>query len=107
LLARYRRVLPSCTQYAGPKPLSARTVINVTGRVYRKSLREAIVPLRLVEHRDMWRDQPVQHRSRPVSGIPDKSLWLETEALFGPFDHGFCCADLGLANSAGGLDIPR
>jgi hypothetical protein len=55
----------------------------------------------------MWRDQPVQHRSRPVSGIPDELLWLETEALFGPFDHGFCCADLGLANSAGGLDIPR
>jgi hypothetical protein len=36
LLARYRRVLPSCTQYAGPKPLSARTVINVTGRVISK-----------------------------------------------------------------------
>jgi hypothetical protein len=58
----------------------------------------------------MWRDallldQPVQHRSRPVSGIPDKSLWLETEALFSPFDHGFCRADLGLANGAGGLDI--
>ena len=58
----------------------------------------------------MWRDaflldQPVQHRSRPVSGISDKPLWLETKALFGPFDHGFCCADLGLANGAGGLDI--
>ena len=58
----------------------------------------------------MWRDgflldQPVQHRSRPVSGIPDKSHWLEAEALFGPFDHGLRCADLGLANGAGCLDI--
>src|SRR5260370_42633172 len=97
---------------AGPKPLSARAVIDVAGRVISKvAPREgAIIPLRLVEHRHMWRDallldQPVQHRSRPISGIPDKSLWLETEALFGPFDHGFCCADLGLANGAGGLDI--
>src|ERR1700737_5069875 len=58
----------------------------------------------------MWRvvlplAQPVQHRSRPVSGIPDKPLWLETKALFGPFNHGLCCADLGLANGAGCLDI--
>jgi hypothetical protein len=58
----------------------------------------------------MWRDallfdQPVQQRSRPVSGIPDKPLRLETEALFGPFDHGLCGADLGLANGAGGFHI--
>ena len=50
-------------------------------------------------------DQPVQHRSRPISGIPDEPLWLETKALFGPFNHGLCCADLGLANSPGCLDI--
>src|SRR4029453_9271070 len=97
---------------ARSEPLSARAVIDVAGRIISKVApgEGAVIPLRLIEHRDMWRDtllldQPVQHRSRPVSGIPDKSPWLETEALFGPFDHGFCCADLGLANGAGGLDI--
>src|SRR4029077_5582680 len=82
---------------ARPKPLPARAVVNIAGRVILKvAPREgAIIPLRLIEHRDMWCDallvdQPVQHRSRPVSGIPDKSLRLETEALFGPFDHGLC-----------------
>src|SRR4051812_10950196 len=97
---------------ARPKPLTTRAVVNVADRVISKvAPREsAIIPLRLIEHRDMRRDallldQPVQHWSRSVSGIPDKSLWLETEALLGPFDHGLCCTDLGLANGAGGLDI--
>src|SRR5438105_14860655 len=58
----------------------------------------------------MWRDallldQPVQHRSCPVSGIGHEPLWLKTEALFYPFEHGPCCADLGLANGAGCLDV--
>src|SRR4030081_1481977 len=58
----------------------------------------------------MWRDalrldQPVQHRSCPVGGIAHKPLRLETEALFCPFDHGPCGADLGLANGAGCLDV--
>src|SRR5450631_1331789 len=97
---------------ARPKPLSSRAVVDVAGRVISKvAAREgAILPLRLIEHRDMWRDaflldQPVQHRSRSVSGIPDKPLWLETEALLRSLDHGLCCADLGLANGAGCLDI--
>src|SRR5450756_1115000 len=97
---------------ARPKPLSAREVVDVVGRVISKvAAREgADIPLRFVEHRDMrcdafLLDQPVQHRSRPVRGIPDKPLWLETKALFGPFDHGLCCANLGLANSTGRLDI--
>jgi hypothetical protein len=42
---------------------------------------------------------------RRSTGIPGKSLRLETKALFGSLDHGLCCADLGLANGAGGLDI--
>src|SRR3954452_9446750 len=78
---------------ARPKPLTPRAVVNVADRVISKvAPREgAIIPLRLIEHRDMWRDallldQPGQHLSRSVSGIPDKSLWLETEALLGPFD---------------------
>lgn len=41
----------------------------------------------------------------PVCGISDKPFWLETEALLGPFDHGLCCGDLGLANGAGGLEV--
>src|ERR1700726_1984202 len=70
----------------------------------------AIIPLRLIEHRDMWRDallldQPVQHRSCPVSGIADKPLRLEAEVLFGPFDHGLRSADLGLPNRAGGAAV--
>lgn len=92
--------------------LSARAVVDVAGRIIPKvAAREgAIVPLRLVEHGDMWRDalildQPVQHRSSPVSGIPDKPLWLEAEALLCSFDHGLRRADLGLANGAGCLDV--
>src|SRR5437763_1019248 len=50
-------------------------------------------------------DQPVQHWSSPVSGISDKPLRLEAEALLCSIDHGFCGADLGLANGARGLDI--
>ena len=57
----------------------------------------------------MWRDalldQPVQHRSRPVSGIPDKPLRLETKALLRSLNHGPRRSDLGLANGAGGLDV--
>src|SRR4051794_13683903 len=79
---------------ARSEPLSARAVVDVVGRIISKvAPREgAIIPLRLIEHRDMWRDtllldEPVQHRGRSICGIPDKSLWLETEALLGPFDH--------------------
>jgi len=50
-------------------------------------------------------DQPVQHRSCPVSGIPDKPLRLKAEALLCSLDHGLCCADLGLPTGAGGLDV--
>src|SRR5450631_3699492 len=92
--------------------LSSRAVVDIVGRVISKvAAREgAVVPLRLVEHRDMWRDallldQPVQHRSCPVSGIADKPLRLETKALLGSLYHGLCRADLGLANGAGGLDV--
>src|ERR1700727_476056 len=58
----------------------------------------------------MWRDallldEPVQHRSRPVSGIPDKPPRLETKALLRSLDHRPRRSDLGLANGAGGLDI--
>src|SRR6476659_11353939 len=98
---------PGCSQ-----GLTRRTVINVARRVISKvTTREgAIVPLRFVEHGDVWRDallldQPVQHRSRTVSGISDKPLWLEAEALFGPLDHGLCRADLGLADGAGCFNI--
>src|SRR5260221_445381 len=35
----------------------------------------------------------------------DKPLRLEAEALLCSLDHGLCCADLGLANGAGCLDI--
>src|SRR5437588_9631996 len=97
---------------ARPEQLSARTVVDVVGRIISKvAAREgAIISLRLVEHRDMWRDalrldQPVQHRSCPIGGIGHKPLRLETEALFCPFDHGPCGADLGLANGAGCLDV--
>ena len=73
---------------ARSEPLSARAVVDVAGRIISKVAagEGAIIPLRLVEHGDVWRDafildQPVQHRSCPVSGIPDKPLWLEAEAL--------------------------
>src|SRR5882724_3698033 len=92
--------------------LSAWAVVDVAGRIISKvAAREgAIIALRLVEHRDMWRDtllldQPVQHRSCPVSSISNKPLRLEAEALFCPFDHGPCGADLGLANGAGRFDV--
>src|SRR4029079_12898201 len=55
--------------------------------------------------RCLYPDQPVQHRSCPVSGIPDKPLWLEAEALLCSFDHSLRRADLGLANGAGCLDV--
>src|SRR5205814_8875999 len=59
---------------ARPEPLATRAMINVIGRVISKvAARErAVVPPRLVEHRNVWRDilvdQPVQHRSCPVGG---------------------------------------
>src|SRR5215216_2960182 len=97
---------------ARAKPLPAWAVVNVACRIVSKvATREgAIVPLRFVEHGDMWRDaflldQPVQHRSCPVSGISNKPLRLETEALFRSLDHSLCRADFGLANGAGGLDV--
>jgi hypothetical protein len=97
---------------ARSKPLSARAVVDVAGRIISKvAAREgAIISLRFVEHGDMWcdallLDKPVQHRSRTVSGIGGKSLRLEAEALFGSVDHGLCSADLGLTNGAGCLDI--
>src|SRR5947199_5890215 len=85
---------------------------NVASRVITKvAAREgAVVPLRLVEHRNMWRDallldQPVQHRSCPVSCISDKPLRLKAEALLCSLDHSLCRADFGLPNGAGGLDV--
>jgi hypothetical protein len=43
---------------ARPKPLSAGAVVDIAGRVISKvTAREgAIIPLRFIEHRDMWRD---------------------------------------------------
>src|SRR5690242_20524206 len=83
-------------------------MVDVAGRIIAKvAAREGtVIPLRLVEHGDMWRDallldQPVQHRSRPVGGIPDKPLRLETEALLRSLDHGLCRTDTGLANGTG------
>src|SRR5450432_607452 len=96
----------------GPEPLSTRAMVDVIGRVISEvAARErAVVSLRLIEHRDVWRDallldQPVQHRSRPVSGIPDKPLRLETKALLRSLNHGLRRTDLGLANRAGRLDV--
>jgi hypothetical protein len=78
-----------------PKLLPTWAVVNVACRVISKvATREgATIPLRLVENRDMWRDafllyEPVQHRSCPVGGIPDKPLRLEAEALLCSLDHG-------------------
>src|SRR5690349_19510354 len=97
---------------ARSEPLAARAVVDVAGRIISKvAAREGtVISLRLVEHGDMWRDallldQPVQHRSCPVSGIPDKSLRLEAEALLRSLDHGLRRADLSLANGAGCLDV--
>jgi hypothetical protein len=97
---------------ARSKPLPAGALVNVVCRVISEvPTREgAIVPLRLVEHRNMGRDtfflnQPVQHWSRPVGGISDKPLRLKAEALLCSFDHGLCRADLGLPNGARGLDV--
>src|SRR4029453_9653056 len=111
LLARYRSVLPSCTA-TGPELLSARAVIDVGGRIISKvaARKGAIISLRLVEHGIMWRDaflpdQPVQHRSCPVSGVSDEPLRLKAEALLCSLDHGLCRADLRLPNGAGGLDV--
>ncbi len=60
----------------------------------------------------MWRDallldQPVQHRSRPVSGIGREPLWLETKTLLGSLDHGLGRAYFGLPNGAERLDAVR
>src|SRR5437588_5608177 len=95
-----------------PELLSAGTVVDVAGRIISKvAARErAIISLRLVEHRDMRRDafrldQPIQHRSCPVSSIGHKPFRLETEALFCPFDHGLRRTDLGLTNGTGRLDV--
>src|SRR4051812_48794628 len=43
---------------ARSEPLSARAVVDVAGRIISKvAPREgAIIPLRLIEHRDVWRD---------------------------------------------------
>jgi hypothetical protein len=43
---------------AGPEPLSTRAAVDVAGRIILKvAAREgAIIPLRFIEHRDMWRD---------------------------------------------------
>src|SRR5712675_2581202 len=97
---------------ARSEPLSARAVVDVVGRIISKvAAREGtVISLRLVEHGDMWRDalllnQPVQHRSSPVSGIPDKPLRLKTKALLRSLNHGPRRSDLGLADGAGGLDI--
>src|SRR5882757_3017367 len=94
------------------KPLPAWAVVNVARRIISKvaTRKGAVVPLRFVEHGNMGRDaflldQPVQHWSCPVSGISDKPLRLKAEALLCSIDHGFCGADLGLANGAGGLDV--
>jgi len=92
--------------------LTRRAVVDIACRVISEvAAREgAIVSLRFVVHRNMRRDtllldQPVQHRSRPVSGIGRKPLRLETEALLGSLNHGLCRAELGLANGAGRLDV--
>ncbi|KRQ96311.1 hypothetical protein CQ10_31160 [Bradyrhizobium valentinum] len=57
---------------ACPKLLAAGAMIDVVGPVILKvAAREgAVIPLRFVEHGDMWRDallldQPVQHRTAP------------------------------------------
>src|SRR4051812_102392 len=68
---------------ARPEPLSARAMVDVASRIISKvAAREgAVISLRFVEHGDMWSDtllfdQPVQHRSRTVSGIGGKPLRL-------------------------------
>jgi len=92
--------------------LSARAVVDVTCRIISKvAAREgAIISLRFVVHRNMWRDtllldQPVQHWSCPVGGIGCEPLRLETEALLCSLDHGLRRTDLGLTNSTGRFDV--
>src|SRR4029077_990299 len=87
---------------------SARAAVDVGGRIISKvaARKGAIISLRLVDNRNMrcdvfLLDQPVQHRSCPVSGIPDKPSGLEAETLLCSLDHGPCRADLG----TGGFDI--
>ena len=106
LLARYKSVLPPCTVPLVPSRFPAGAVVDVAGRIISKvAAREGtVISLRLVEHGDMWcdalrLDQPVQHRSSPVSGIPGKPLRLDTKALLCSFDHCPRRSDLGLANS--------
>src|SRR5438067_9239246 len=105
-------VLLSCTLPLVPSFFPPGQWVDVAGRVISKvAAREgAILSLRLVEHRDMWRDalllkQPVQHRCCPVSGISDKPLSPQAKARLRSLDHGLCCSDLGLTNGAGSLDI--
>ncbi|MFK4501879.1 hypothetical protein ABIF86_006170 [Bradyrhizobium japonicum] len=101
-----QKCLPPCTVPLVPSRFPAGAVVDVAGRIISKvAAREGtVISLRLVEHGDMWcdalrLDQPVQHRSSPVSGIPGKPLRLETKALLCSFDHCPRRSDLGLANS--------
>ena len=111
LLARYRSVLPRvrCRSFrAAFRPGTGRS--RQSDHNESRCARRCHHLASIYRTQDMWRDallldQPVQHRSRPISSIPDKPLWLEIKTLFGPLDHGLCCADLGLANGAGCLDI--
>jgi hypothetical protein len=54
---RERLALIHCAARSEP-PLSARAVVDVAGRIISKvAARESpTMPLRIVEHRDMWRD---------------------------------------------------
>ena len=63
--------------------LTRGTMVDVACRIISKvATREgAVISLRPVEHRDMWRDvllldQSVQHRSRPIGGIGREALRL-------------------------------
>jgi hypothetical protein len=82
------------------------TVVDVGGRIIAEiAAREgAVIPLRLVEHRDMWPrcscPRLASSASEPYRGISDKTLWLEAEAPFGPLDLRLCHARLGPANGA-------
>src|SRR5437764_12072020 len=94
---------PGCSQ-----GLTRRAVINVARRVISKvAAREgAVVPRRLVEHRNMWRDallldQPVKHRSCNVICITDKPLRHKTEALLCSLDNCLLRCDICLQYARG------
>ena len=78
LLARYRSVLPSCTVSlvrVAFRPGSGRR--RRSDHIESRCARRCRRPASTCRTRDIWRDaflldQPVQHRSRPISGIPDK-----------------------------------